>query len=369
MSSIPPARIASPIDEVETPALLIDLDAYGRNLDRMADSLQGYPVRLRAHAKTHKCPIIANHQVSRGAVGICCQTLGEAEAMVFGGVRNILITNQIVSPGKIRRLAALAKQAEVMACVDDEANLHDLDAAAGAFGVRLPVLVEVNVGQNRCGVEPGAPTLSLAKSVAACRNLRFAGIQAYHGKAQHIYEPGPRAEVVNGVVALVRQTVQPAAVAGPRMRDRGRRGYRHLPDRGGQRGLQRGPVRVLYLHGCRLPEGPGRRPGLRGRPLRPDRGDQPVGGCAVCDAGLKASSLDSGMPVVHDRPGIRYVGAADEHGMLQLDGDIDPLRVGDRLRLIPGHCDPTVNLYDWYVGIRGRTVEALWPITARGANS
>src|SRR5580700_6981552 len=115
--SLPPARIASPIADVETPALLVDLDAYERNLDRMVDSLKGHPVRLRAHAKTHKCPIIASHQVSRGAVGICCQTLGEAEVMVFGGVRNILITNQIVSPGKLRRFAALAKQAEVMVCV------------------------------------------------------------------------------------------------------------------------------------------------------------------------------------------------------------------------------------------------------------
>ena len=153
--SLPPARVASPIAEVETPALLIDLDAYERNLDRMAESLEGQPVRLRAHAKTHKCPIIATHQISRGAVGICCQTLGEAEAMVLGGVHNILITNQIVSTGKVRRLAALAKQAEVMVCADDEANLQDLDAAAALFGVQLPVLVEVNIGQNRCGVEPG----------------------------------------------------------------------------------------------------------------------------------------------------------------------------------------------------------------------
>ena len=255
--SLPPARIASPIADVETPAILIDLDAYERNLDRMVDSLEGHPVRLRAHAKTHKCPIIANHQVSRGAVGICCQTLGEAEAMVLGGMRNILITNQIVSPGKLRRLAALSKQAEVMVCVDDEANLQDLEAAAHVFNVRLPVLVEVNIGQNRCGVEPGAPTLALARSVAAWPGLRFAGIQAYHGKAQHIYEPGRRAEVMGAAVSLVRQSVEPAARARPGVRAGERRGDRNLSHRGGQRRLQRGPGRLLHLHGRRLSEGPG----------------------------------------------------------------------------------------------------------------
>ena len=367
--SIPPARIASPIADIETPALLVDLDAYERNLDRMVDSLKGHPVRLRAHAKTHKCPIIASHQVSRGAVGICCQTLGEAEAMVLGGVRNILITNQIVSTGKLRRLAALAKQAEVMVCVDDEANLHDLDAAAEVFGVRLPVLVEVNIGQNRCGVEPGAPTLALARSIAACRSLRFAGIQAYHGKAQHIYDPAQRAEVVNNAVSLVRQTVDLLRSHGlecERVSGGGTGTYRIEAASGIYNEVQAGSYIFMDADYQRV------------------RGDGPTfesalfvlttvisrsGGRAVCDAGLKASSLDSGVPVVRNRPEIQYLGAADEHGMLQLDGNPASLRVGDQLWLIPGHCDPTVNLYDWYVCIRGGIVEALWPISARGANS
>ena len=303
--SLPPARVASPIADVETPALVIDLDAYERNLDRMVDSLEGHPVRLRAHAKTHKCPIIANHQVSRGAVGICCQTLGEAEAMVLGGVRNILITNQIVSPRKLRRLAALAKQAEVMVCVDDEANLHDLEAAADVFGVRLPVLVEVNIGQNRCGVEPGPRRWRWRKSVAACRNLRFAGIQAYHGKAQHIYDPGPRAEVVDGAVSLVRQTVDLLRSHGlecERVSGGGTGTYLIEAASGVYDEVQAGSYIFMDADYQKV------------------RGDGPTfesalfvlttvisrsGGRAVCDAGLKASSLDSGMPVVRDHPGIR----------------------------------------------------------------
>jgi 3-hydroxy-D-aspartate aldolase len=367
--SLPPACIASPIADVETPALLIDLDAYERNLDRMVDSLRGRPVRLRAHAKTHKCPIIAGHQVARGALGICCQTLGEAEAMVLGGVRNILITNQVVSPGKIRRLAALAKQAEVMVCADDEANLHDLDAAAGRFGVRLPVLVEVNVGQDRCGVEPGAPTLALARSIAARPNLRFAGLQAYHGKAQHIYDPARRAEVVNGAVSLVRQTVDLLRSHGlecERVSGGGTGTYPIEAASGVYDEVQAGSYIFMDADYQKVRgDGPAYEAALFVLTTVISRS----GGRAVCDAGLKASSLDSGMPVVHDRLGISYLGAADEHGMLQLDGDAGPLRVGDQLRLIPGHCDPTVNLHDWFVGIRGGIVEALWPISARGANS
>ncbi len=367
--SIPPARIAIPIEEVETPALLIDLDAYERNLDRMVESLKGRPVRLRAHAKTHKSPIIASHQIARGAVGICCQTLGEAEVMVQGGVRNILITNQIVSPAKIRRLAALAKYAEIMVCVDHEDNLVLLDDAAEGFGVRLPVLVEINVGQNRCGVEPGAAALALARSVMAYRNLRFAGIQGYHGKSQHIYDPGQRAEVVNAAISLVRQTVDLLRTHGLEcelVSGGGTGTYPIEAASGVYNEVQCGSYIFMDADYNKV-----RGDGLAFESalfvlttVISKSGDR-----AVCDAGLKASSVDSGMPVVHDRPEIKYAGAADEHGVLQLGRDSALVRVGDRLRLIPGHCDPTVNLYDWFVGFRDKTVEALWPIAARGANS
>jgi D-serine deaminase-like pyridoxal phosphate-dependent protein len=151
----------------------------------MAASLAGTPVRLRGHAKTHKCPVVALHQIARGAVGSCCQKVSEAEAMVYGGVRNVLVSNEVVGARKIARLVGLARQAEVAVCADDPDNVRDLDEAAGAFGVRLPVLVEIDVGMSRCGVLPGEPALRLARHVAAQRNLRFAGLQAYHGRAQH----------------------------------------------------------------------------------------------------------------------------------------------------------------------------------------
>ena len=173
-----PAEIGMPLSEVDTPALILDLDAFERNLDRMDASLAGKKIRIRPHAKSHKCPDIARAQMKRGAVGVCCQKVSEAEAMVDGGVPDVLIANEVVGAVKLKRLAALAKRARIAVCADDAGNVAALDAAARAAGVRLDVLVEVNVGANRCGVEPGAPAFKIAQAIAAreasalCRDCR-----------------------------------------------------------------------------------------------------------------------------------------------------------------------------------------------------
>src|SRR5262249_38480132 len=160
---------------------------FERNLDRLAASVAGKSIKVRPHAKSHKCPQIALAQIARGAVGVCCQKVSEAEALVLGGVKDVLIANEVVGAPKLARLAALAREAHVARCVDNLENVAALDAAAAAeFGVRLDVLVEVNVGANRCGVEPGAAAVTLAQAIGACRNLRFAGLQAYQGGAQHL---------------------------------------------------------------------------------------------------------------------------------------------------------------------------------------
>lgn len=365
--TIPPARVGDPLSAIETPALLVDLDAYERNLDRMTRSLAGSGVRLRPHAKTHKCPIIARHQVERGAVGVCCQTIGEAEAMVLGGVRDVLITNQIVTPGKIRRLVGLAKQADVMACVDSAGNVADLADAASVRGVCLPVLVEVDVGQHRCGVEPGGAAAALARVIAERPSLRFAGIHAYHGGAQHLYDEGERRAALDRVAALVRETIAAltACGLGPEIVTGGGTGTYPMEAASGVYNEVQ-PGSYVFMDGDYR--------NVAGAPrafeqalfvlttvlsARPDR--------AVCDAGLKASSTDSGLPTVCDRGGVLYVGASDEHGSLAVDVAGEGPIVGERLRLVPGHCDPTVNLHDWLVGVRGGIVESIWPVAARGA--
>ena len=155
MTTRPPAEIGMSLDEVDTPALVIDLDAFERNLRRLAERIAGRPVKARPHAKTHKCPVIALKQVELGAVGVCVQKVSEAEAMVYGGVRDVLVTNEVVGRQKLRRLVSLAQTARVGVCADDESQVRALEAAAGDAGVTLPVYVEVNMGGNRSGVEPG----------------------------------------------------------------------------------------------------------------------------------------------------------------------------------------------------------------------
>jgi 3-hydroxy-D-aspartate aldolase len=364
----PPADVGTPAADIDTPALVVDLDAYERNLDRLARDFAGRAVRLRPHSKTHKCPVVALHQVARGAVGVCCQKVSEAEAMVYGGVRNVLVSNEIVGPGKIARLVGLAKQAEVAVCVDDPDNVRQLDDAATAFGVRLPVLVEINIGMNRCGVEPGEPAVALAKLVAGCRGLRFAGLQAYHGRAQHIQDLAKRREVMETAIDHVRDTVERlrrSGLACETVSGAGTGTYRFEAASGLYTEIQAGSYVFMDVDYKRVEGFPAEFENalfvlatVMSRPA-PER--------AVVDAGLKALAVDSGMPVVRGRSDVEFQRASDEHGLLRLGDPGAKLRVGDKLWLIPGHCDPTINLYDWYVAVRGDRAEAVWPITARGA--
>src|SRR5947209_15032740 len=182
----PPARIGSHISEVDTRALLIGLDALERNIRRMQQRIEGTRLRLRPHAKTHKSTAIANLQLAAGAAGVCCQKVSEAEILVDGGVRDVLISNEVVGAAKLDRVAALARRATIAVCVDDADNVQQLAAAAENFGAKLDVLVELDVGAHRCGVETAGEVVRLASAIARTDSLRFAGLQAYHGSAQHL---------------------------------------------------------------------------------------------------------------------------------------------------------------------------------------
>ncbi|MGH8619612.1 MAG: alanine racemase, partial [Burkholderiales bacterium] len=206
MTVRPAADIGMALEAVDTPCLLLDLDAFERNLDRLAESLRGRSIRVRPHAKSHKCPEIALRQIARGAVGVCCQKVSEAEALVDGGVNDILIANEVVGAAKLRRLAALAKRARVAVCADHPDNVAALDAAARAAGVKLDVLVEINVGANRCGIASGEPAAQLARVIAGSPHLRFAGLQAYQGSAQHLRKVEERREAIRLAVERVQAT-------------------------------------------------------------------------------------------------------------------------------------------------------------------
>ncbi len=267
----PPAEPGMPIDEIDTPALVVDLDAFESNLDTMAGMAAAAGVKLRPHAKTHKSPVVAALQMARGAVGQCVQKVAEAEVLAWGGVSDILVSNEVVSPRKLARLAALARICTVAVCADDWRGVELIEAAARDAGVRLTVLVEIDVGAGRCGVAPGPEAVALARQIAESPHLRFGGLQAYHGGAQHQRTPEERAASIGAAARMTGARRGRLAAHRARLRDRGRGRHRDLRARGGERRLYRATGRLLRVHGCRLraQRRPRRRSGTRCSCSRP----------------------------------------------------------------------------------------------------
>lgn len=373
----PPAEIGMRLAEVDTPALLIDLDAFERNLRAMAGNVSAAGVRIRPHAKTHKCAIIARRQTALGAVGVCCQKVSEARALVQAGVTDVLVSNQVVGRRKIAGLVGLAREAKVGVCVDDAGNAVEIGEAAAAAGVGIDVLVEIDVGAGRCGVAPGDEALALARRVASIDGLRFAGLQAYHGSAQHIRDYAERRRAIETAAAMARGVVESLAREGIRcetVAGAGTGTWQFEAASGVYNELQAGSYVFMDVdYAKNLDES--------GLPFTAFEHalfvyatvmSRPARERAVLDAGLKAFATDCGMPRLADVESAAVLDASDEHAVLDLTASVDPttsnadFAVGDKVRLIPGHCDPTVNLHDWYVCVRGDRVEALWPIVARG---
>ena len=369
MQQSPPAIPGMREDEVDTPALLIDLDAFEHNLDTMAGLMAAAGTTLRAHAKTHKSPVIAGLQMQRGAIGQCVQKVAEAEVLAWGGVPDILVSNEVVGAAKLARLAALSRISRVAVCADDARQVAAIADAAAAAGTRLSVLVEIDVGAGRCGVAPGPDAVALAQAIAASPHLRFGGLQAYHGGAQHMRRPEQRQAAIAGAVEGARRTVEQLRQQGldcPIVGGAGTGTFELEAASGIYTEIQAGSY-------CFMDADYARNLDAAGTPVDRFRHalfvlatvmSAPRSGMAVLDAGHKAVSIDSGMPTVWQRPGITYVGASDEHGSLRCEGDAPAL--GEKLRLVPGHCDPTVDRFDWFVGVRGGRVECLWPVAARG---
>jgi D-serine deaminase-like pyridoxal phosphate-dependent protein len=357
-----PASIGQRLEDVDTPALVLDLDAFEKNLSTLKDCV-GRTVRIRPHAKTHKCPEVAKRQMALGAVGMCCQKVSEAEAMVDGGISDVLVSNEIVGARKLERLAALSRRAKIGICVDNLENLKDL----GNSGANLDVYIEIEVGMRRCGVAPGEPAVALAKKILEQKHLRFAGLQAYQGRAQHIRSMEERHRAIEVAAQHVQHTKRLLAEAGipcPRVTGAGSGTFMLEVEAGVWDEIQPGSYAFMdadYAKNEWAAPLPRFEHALFVLATVMSR---PSASVAIVDAGLKASSVDSGMPTVWKRDGVRYTHASDEHGWIEGE---NPPALGEKLLLVPGHCDPTINLYDWYVCVRNGRVEALWPITARGA--
>ncbi len=365
-----PARIGDSLAEVETPALVVDLDAFEHNLDLMANAVHGSGLALRPHAKAHKCPDIARAQIARGAIGVCCQKVDEAEVFVAAGVADVLVTNEIVAPSKIARLAALARSATVGVLVDDAWAIAELSAAATKAGVTLHACVEIDVGAGRCGVVPGPAAVRLAQAIDAAPGLAFRGLHAYHGGAQHVRRPEERRAAIveaSALAARTRDLLVAAGIACPVITGAGTGTWQLERDSHVYTELQPGSYVFMDADYGRNALAEDQHAFEHSLYVLASVMSVPAVDRAVVDAGLKALAVDSGMPVVHACRGLEFLKASDEHGQLRVDPAQATPALGDRVWLIPGHCDPTVNLYDWIVGMRQDRVECLWPIAARGA--
>jgi D-serine deaminase-like pyridoxal phosphate-dependent protein len=360
-------QIGDPVDQILTPALVLDRAVFERNLLRLMQACEG--VRVRPHAKSHKCPEIAKRQMALGAVGICCQKLSEAMVFAQAGIDDILLTNQVVGKSKLAALATLAQSIRLGVLVDDMAQVHALAHAMAHQAQAVDVYIEVEVGGQRCGVLP-VDVAGLAQAIDTSPQLRFAGLHCYHGGAQHYREANARQAAIHHASEVARQCVALLAQAGietPCVTGAGTGTLWYERDSGVYTELQPGSYALMdrdYADNAATDSD-----------IRFEHAlfvystvmSVSHAGFVVVDAGLKSLSVDSGMPSVDGASGLTYVRASDEHGVIATEAAHRP-ELGKTIRLIPGHCDPTVNLYDELVVVdEGRVVD-IWPITARGAS-
>jgi D-serine deaminase-like pyridoxal phosphate-dependent protein len=350
--------------EIETPALLIDLDIMEDNIEKMAKYFNGVKSSLRAHTKTHKSPTIAQKQISAGARGICCQKLGEAEVMANHDIRDILITSEVVDPEKIQRLVRLARSHDVTVVVDNLKVAKATSEAARREGVRQRVIVEIDVRKKRCGVMPGEPTLDFVKKVVGFEGLDFRGLMGYEGPFFDIPDFEQRKGAARELLRSLKETVDMVESEGIVVHDVSA-GSTSTYSIAGEypkiTEIQAGSYVFMDStynklggldFGCALTV----LATVMSRPV-PER--------VVVNAGLKAITQEFGLPVVKDYEDAKMNHMSEEHGMIRVD-PASKIDVGDKLELIPSHCCTTVNLHDQYYGVRKGRVEVIWPIPARG---
>lgn len=366
--------LGRPATAIDTPALVVDLDAMERNLNRMAAFATQHGMKLRPHAKMHKSATLARLQMARGAVGVCVQKTSEAEALAALGVNNIYISNEVVSPFKLKRVIAVARELEALGgelaiAVDSLEGVHRLAEAARGQHVSLRVFIEIDVGQGRCGVAPGTAAVALAEEIARHTELQFGGLQAYHGRAQHLRLLAERQQAIAQVVKDVQVTKAALEAAGhtvPLVTGAGSGTFSLEAASGVYGELQAGSYLFMDRDYAGNEQDPAQ-PQFEHALFVKSQVISVSADHVVIDAGHKSHAIDSGLPAVHGMA-LEYANGGDEHGILR--GAVLPA-LGDTVWLIPGHCDPTVNLHDHLLGVRGGLahgkVEQIIRVDARGA--
>jgi D-serine deaminase-like pyridoxal phosphate-dependent protein len=376
-----------PVAAIDTPMLVLDVDAMQRNLSRMAEFARKHDIRWRPHAKMHKSSALAKVQMQAGAVGVCVQKTSEAEAMVAGGVHDVYITNEVVAPAKLARVALLAHQlaaegGQLAIAVDSAEGVRRLAQAmdeqrgSGPAAV-IDVFVEIDVGQGRCGVRPGRMAVDLALEIRKHAALRFAGLQAYHGRAQHLRSAQARRDAITQVVQDVqftRKLMEQEGVPVPLVTGAGTGSMVCEAASGVFGELQAGSFLFMdadYGANERDPAQPQFENALFVKSQVMSSGVVH----AVCDAGHKSHAIDSGLPKVLVREptgALEYLNGGDEHGVLKpANGNQRVPHLDETIWLIPGHCDPTVNLHNHLIGVVGGLengkVDKIIRVDARGA--
>jgi D-serine deaminase-like pyridoxal phosphate-dependent protein len=351
------AHPGQPVETLETPQLLLDLDVVDANLRRM---LANCPVDVRVHFKSLKCAGLACYLASRGADGFLCAKLNEAEVLAAAGITDLFVANQIVGPVKLRRLAELASRASVRVCVDDAGNVSQMAQAAQAAGSEIGVLVEVDIGMGRCGVAPGEAALTLARHIAGLPGLRFVGLQGYDGHLQMVPDAGERrARCLEGLEKLVatRRLLERSGVPVEVVTGAGTGTWEFVAGHEGITEIQPGSFLLMdcAYHAVRPEFGCALSILTAVMSRRPGR--------YILDAGSKAISRDFGTPVIKDRPGERVVKLSEEHTVVDAEG---PVNLGELREVLPAHCCATMNLHRQCVAVRGGRVAAVWPIEASG---
>lgn len=365
---VPPPSVApgQSIDEIDTPALCLDLDRLERNIAAAAALCRRHAIAWRPHAKCHKSPEIARRLVEAGAIGATCAKLSEAEVLAAGGVQDLLIANLIVGKAKLPRLVELRKAADPIVCIDNIAQAEPIDAAMRQAGLRLRVLVEVDMGMRRVGVAGPAEAAELAQRLADMPGLEVAGVMGYEGHTLLIADPQEKAAAIaDAVKRLVdsRQAIESRGIACPIASCGGTGSLAFTVQQPGITEVQAGGLIFMdafYRHSCHVDEFE------NALFVLATVTSTPVQERAITDAGRKTMSQELHLPLLIDRPGVEVSYLSAEHGVLSVDPAVAQLKIGERLRFIPGYSDFTTVLHDYFVVVRQNRVEAIWPLEARG---
>jgi D-serine deaminase-like pyridoxal phosphate-dependent protein len=372
--------IPASIPELETPALAIDLDAMERNLRRMADYFAARPCKLRPHAKTHKCPVIARRQIELGAIGITCAKIGEAEVLGDGGIQDILIANEVVGPSKVRRLAALARRCAMTVAVDSLDNARAVGQAAREAGATVGVLVEIDTGMGRCGLPPEpAGVLAFVREVSRVAGLRFRGLMGYEGHAVLVNDPAERrtkAEAAGRLLLECADQVRRAGFGAECISGGGTGTYDITAQLTLSASLAPGEKDPPPPQFTEIQAGSYVFMDARYRQVRQEFENalflattvvsRPTPDRVILDGGMKSVTHEFGLPVVFGRSDLEVANLSEEHVKCVVRGESCGLRPGDQVWLLPSHCCTTANLHDRYWCIRDGRLVGTWAIAARG---